>query len=133
MVKIKARCRIPIWRTFGRIRWHVIPKAPAAATLQGVIIPSAILKIRHILFFFVFNAVSALTSGCFCIVSDTLVLICCAVLGRVVFAGVLHTPTVLLRSLLGADRSRRPGKTFHMTFCVRLNTPSMWISGVELA
>ena len=24
MVKIKTRCRIPIWRTFGRIQWHVI-------------------------------------------------------------------------------------------------------------
>jgi len=41
--------------------------------LQGVIIPSAILKIvfRHI--FFVFYAVSALTSGGFRIVCDTLV------------------------------------------------------------
>ena len=48
------------------------------ATLQGVIISSAILKIvfRHILFFWFFlNAVWALTSGGFCIVSDTLVLI----------------------------------------------------------
>jgi len=44
------------------------------ATLQGVIIPSAILKIvfRHILFYFVFNAVWALTSGSFRIVSNTL-------------------------------------------------------------
>ena len=44
-------------------------------TLQGVRIPSAILKIvfRHILFF-VFNAVWALTSGGLRIVSDTLVL-----------------------------------------------------------
>jgi len=45
------------------------------ATLQGVRIPSAILKIvfRHILFFFCFlNAVWALTSGGFRIVSDTL-------------------------------------------------------------
>ena len=43
------------------------------ATLQGVKIPSAILKIvfRHILF--IFNAVWALTSGGFRIVSDTLV------------------------------------------------------------
>ena len=24
MVKIKTGCRIPIWRTFGRIQWHVI-------------------------------------------------------------------------------------------------------------
>jgi len=26
MVKIETRCRIPIWRTFGRITWHVIPE-----------------------------------------------------------------------------------------------------------
>ena len=45
------------------------------ATLQYVIIPSAILKIvfRHILLFLVFNEVWALTSGGFRIVSDTLV------------------------------------------------------------
>jgi len=46
------------------------------ATLLGVRIPSAILKIgfRHILFIFLFfNAVWALTSGGFSIVSDTLV------------------------------------------------------------
>jgi len=50
----KSICRIPIWRTFGRIPWHVIPQSPA--TLQGVIIPSVILKIvfSHILFFFCF-------------------------------------------------------------------------------
>jgi len=67
MVKIETVCRILIWRTFGRIPWHVIPVPLATlqgavtwrnqrhdhATLQGVIIPSAILKIvfRHILFF----------------------------------------------------------------------------------
>jgi len=45
------------------------------ATWQAVRIPSAILKIvfRHILFFFVFNAVYALMSGGFRIVSDTFV------------------------------------------------------------
>ena len=45
------------------------------ATLQDERIPSAILKIvfRHI--FFVFNAVSDLTSGGFRIVSDTLVFV----------------------------------------------------------
>ena len=32
MVKIETRCRIPIWWTFGRIQWHVIPEPPA--TLQ---------------------------------------------------------------------------------------------------
>ena len=46
------------------------------ATLQDIRIPSAVLKIvfRHIYFFFVFNAVQALTSGGFRIISDTLVL-----------------------------------------------------------
>ena len=45
------------------------------ATLQGLIIPSAIFKIvfRHIYFGLFFNAVWALTSGGFRIVSDTLV------------------------------------------------------------
>ena len=33
VVEIETRCRIPIWRTFGRIQWHVIPEPPA--TLQG--------------------------------------------------------------------------------------------------
>jgi len=44
--------------------------------VQGVRIPSGILKIvfRHILFFLFFNAVWALTSGGFRIVSDTLVI-----------------------------------------------------------
>jgi len=32
MVKIETRCRIPIWRTFGQISWHVIPEP--FATLQ---------------------------------------------------------------------------------------------------
>ena len=110
MVKIETRCRIPIWRTFGRIQWHVIPQPPATlqvlplgeftvmipephatlqgavtwrnqchdrATLQGVIIPSAMLKIVFAIFYFLgffFNAVWAMTSGSFCIVSDTLVI-----------------------------------------------------------
>ena len=26
MVEIETRCGIPIWRTFGRMQWHVIPK-----------------------------------------------------------------------------------------------------------
>jgi len=91
VVEIETRCRIPIWRTFGRFQWHVTPEPritlhcaatweltvmipePHAtlqgavtwrnqchdrATLQGVRIPSAILKtvFRHILFF-IFNAV----------------------------------------------------------------------------
>jgi len=92
--KSKPECRIPIWRTFGRIQWRVIPELPATiqgaatwriqchdrATLQGVIIPCAILKIvfRHILLFCFLNAVWALTSGGFRIVSDTLVI--CALL-----------------------------------------------------
>ena len=33
VVEIEHRCRIPIWRTFGRIPWHVIPEPPAK--LQG--------------------------------------------------------------------------------------------------
>ena len=33
VIEIKTRCRIPIWRTFWRIQWHVIPEPPA--TLQG--------------------------------------------------------------------------------------------------
>ena len=55
MVKIKTRCRIPIWRTFGRFPWYVISEPHA--TLQGVIIPSAILKIvfHHISFFRIFK------------------------------------------------------------------------------
>ena len=50
MVKIETRCRNLIRRTFGRIPWHVIPQPPA--TLQGVIIPFAVLKVvfRHIFF-----------------------------------------------------------------------------------
>jgi len=24
VVEIETKCRIPIWRTFGRIQWHVI-------------------------------------------------------------------------------------------------------------
>jgi len=81
MVKIETRCRIPIRPTFGRIPWHVISEPPAALqgavtwrnqchdrdTLQDVIIPSVT--------FLVFNAVWALTSAGFRIVSDTLVLL----------------------------------------------------------
>jgi len=52
MVEIETRCRILIWRTFGRIQWHIILEPPT--TLQGVRSPSALLKIvfRHILFCF---------------------------------------------------------------------------------
>ena len=32
-VKMETRCRIPIWRTFGRIQWHVILEP--RITLQG--------------------------------------------------------------------------------------------------
>jgi len=57
----------------GAVTWR--NQCHDRATLRGVIIPSAILKIvfRHILFFLAFNAVWALTSGSFRIVSDTLV------------------------------------------------------------
>jgi len=33
VVEIETRCRIPIWRMFGRIQWHVIPEP--RITLQG--------------------------------------------------------------------------------------------------
>ena len=33
MVKIQIRCKNPIWRTFGRMQWHVIPEP--RTTLQG--------------------------------------------------------------------------------------------------
>jgi len=51
VVEIETRCRIPIWRTFGRIQWCVIPEPHA--TLQGVRIPSALLKIvfPHLFYF----------------------------------------------------------------------------------
>ena len=41
MVKIETRCRIPIWQTFGRIQWHVVPDAAAIATgrIQCHVIP----------------------------------------------------------------------------------------------
>ena len=57
MVKIETSSRIPTWRTFGRIQWHVIPEP--RATLKGVRIPSAILKIvfRRIIFFCFLNAI----------------------------------------------------------------------------
>ena len=97
MVKIENRCRIPIWRTFGRIQWHVIPEP--RITLQGAAtwwihchdsratchIAGCNDSIRHIenrfspnfiffCFFLFFNAVWALTSSAFRMVSDTLVM-----------------------------------------------------------
>jgi len=71
VVEIKTRCRIPIWRTFGWIQWHVIPEPRITlqvlplgefivtipephATLQGVRIPSAILKIVFSPYFIIF-------------------------------------------------------------------------------
>ena len=93
MVKIETRCKILIWRTFGRIPWHVIPEPPA--TLQDAAtwwihhdvwrvichITGCNNSIRHIenrfshiLFFFCFlNTVWALTSGSFRVAFDTLV------------------------------------------------------------
>jgi len=32
-VEMETRCRIPVWRTFGRIQWHVIPEP--RITLEG--------------------------------------------------------------------------------------------------
>jgi len=57
----------------GAVTWR--NQCHDRATLQGVIIPSAILKIVFAIFYFFlfFNAVWALTSGGFRIVSDTLV------------------------------------------------------------
>jgi len=63
----------------GTWSWHLVTwrnQCHDRATLQDVRFPSAIMKIvfRHILVFFCFlNAVRALTSGGFRIVSDTLV------------------------------------------------------------
>jgi len=72
MIEIESRSRIPIWRTFWGIQWHVIPEP--RTTFQGKRIPSAILDIvfRRILFYFLF-VVWGLASGGFRIVSDTLV------------------------------------------------------------
>jgi len=36
VVEIETRCRISIWRTFGRIQWYVIPEL--RITLQGAAI-----------------------------------------------------------------------------------------------
>jgi len=35
VVEIETRCRFPIWRTFGRIQWHVIPEL--RIILQGAV------------------------------------------------------------------------------------------------
>ena len=69
VVEIETRCRIPIWRTFWRIQWHVIPEP--RITLQGAAtwwihcydsratchIAGCKNSIRQILFYFCFNAV----------------------------------------------------------------------------
>jgi len=86
MVKIEIICGIPIWRTFGRIPWHVIPDPPA--TLEGAAtwwihchdsratchIARCNNSIRHIENsfspYFIFFSVWALTSGGCRIVSD---------------------------------------------------------------
>jgi len=118
VVKIETRCRIPIWQTFGRIQWHVIPEPHATwPTLQGVRIPSTILKIvfRHILFFvlFLMHAVEALTSGGFRIVSDTLVYNC-------------PTPRyVLLASF------RLPGKFYHFKGTLRRRIAYIFLVHLE--
>ena len=73
IAEIETESRIPIWRTFGPIQWHVIPEAHA--TLQGVRIPPYWKSSFAIFYYFCFlNAVWALTSSGFGIVSDTLVL-----------------------------------------------------------
>jgi len=93
IVEIETRSRIPIWRTFGWINGmssqshvshcRVLPLGELTvmipephATLQCVRIPFAILKIvspPYFIFFCFLNAVWALTSCGFRIVSDTLV------------------------------------------------------------
>jgi len=57
----------------GAVTWR--NQCHDRATMQGVIIPSAILKIvfSYFILFLFFNAVWALTSGGFRIVSDTLI------------------------------------------------------------
>jgi len=81
MVEIETGSRIAIWRTFGRIQWHLIPEP--RATLHGYATwriqchdpsPRATLKIvlRRILFFCFPNAVWALARGGFRIVSIVL-------------------------------------------------------------
>jgi len=71
MVEIETKSRIPIWRTFGRIQWHVIPEP--RVTLQDERISFAILKIHFAVFYLFFNAVWALAIDGFRIVLDTLV------------------------------------------------------------
>jgi len=147
--KVETRCRIPIWRTFGRIPWHVIPEPPATlqgaatrrihchdsratchiagsshwrnqchdrAKLQGVIIPSAILKIvfRHILLY-IFNAVWALTSSGFRIVSDTLVMMMI----------VVKNSGKIFAIVLNAECMHKRGLCFRAVQC-----PSVRLSGV---
>ena len=96
-------------------------------TLQGVIIPSAILKIvfRHILFFGFINAVWALTGGDFRIVSNTLVYIC-----RIWRLWFTHYQS---RGLYGLDLStalnldwRLWPRLFTITVCGRENTDTVY-------
>ena len=78
MVEKETGSRFPIWQTFGRIQWYVIPES--RVTLHGAATwriqchdPRATLKIvlHRILFFFCFpNAVWASASGGFRNVSD---------------------------------------------------------------
>ena len=127
-VEIETRCRIPIWRKFGRIQWHVIPEPrialQGAATwwihchvtclratchTAGVRILSAILKIvfRHILFFVFLNAVWALTSGGFRIVVDTLVCPVSSTHRDFVSCQEIFWPNVLVHNVLSHSRPMR--------------------------
>ena len=96
-VEMETRWRIPIWRTFGRIQWHVIPEP--RITLQGAAtwwihcddsrttcrIAGCKNSIRHIenrfgpYFIFICNAVKALTNGGFPLVSSPIDLFVTAV------------------------------------------------------
>jgi len=87
MVKIETRCRLPIWRTFGRFLWHVIPEPPAGcshlaksmswschiARCNNSICHIENRFLPYFSFFWFFYVVWALTRGSFRIVSDALV------------------------------------------------------------
>jgi len=117
MVKLETRCIIPILRTFDRISCHVIREPPVTlqgavtwrnqyddrATLQGVIIPSAILKIVFHHIFLFLNTVWSLTSGSLRIVSDTLVLLRLTTDGHKASRGLSATAELLVWSRRSGD------------------------------
>ena len=98
----------------GAVTWR--NQCHDRATLQGVIIPSAILKIvlRHILLY-IFNAVWALTSSGFRIVSDTLVMMMI----------VVKNSGKIFAIVLNAGCMHKRGLCFRAVQC-----PSVRLSGV---